>query len=1634
MKIGSVSKRKFGWRTILLTAMGLVLVISILLPQIGTSSAQGANYELPPVQKPSAHNPLRTSISHNETNATVLSKNVTPLAELREHFRNLALPVEESGDQLSISDIKHSLLADGAVELENSRTQSGQYYGLSDGRMAAIVSTAPIHYETSKSTYELIDDSIVPDNAQSDYAFTNAANSFSVHFPLEVERTTDILFHSHTGAEIHMGSQSELWYKSATGKDELLYQAENSVGVTEGITITYGERYPHITEVFTVKQDGIKHNYIISKAPSFLEGRVGGTIEFQEVVILPANSRLSVDGIAQTTDFVTDHDVHVVDTSNSSFAVFPAPWAHEGTDRSFDPEVDSELSLSYRVTFLADYMIEIAVCVPMDWLTEPGRSFPVAIDPSLYCYENHSYDDCFQWGSDSFNYSTEYLRVGYTSTYGLPYYLTHMTWHDVNIPAGSSIDYVKLYYRPYDNYSNTCSFKWQFEAADNAQPCAYQKPAGRDYVSHSDTYPSYSTAWTKDQLRSFADFKAGLQDVIDRPGWSSGNNVALKWCAYSASGGNRQIYSYDGSSSYAPYLYVEYTAGSVDDNYEENDTLATAWYPGRNWEQEWLSSISGLGIQADDDWYKIDISTGYERVLVDCQFSHNEGDIDIKLYDSSEILLDASRGASDDEYIDYIVSSGGTYYIKVYYGDAGNTYDLWWDDMAPPVLDPSLEQSGCYVSPNIIASGGQLTVYYRINNPNSYDQTAALGCSIKKNGTSTWISDSPHDKSVTATPGYSDHYRYFDVPCDAELGSYDVAWGLWDTIGGTSWDYLEKTNQFTTVEPTYSVYGVIIDFIGGADEDGDGYYETYDFLIGINGDVSTDCDTTVYGKMICTTTGQSWWSPSSWTISGMTMDYHYYLFGETDFAGKISGNTDLDFTVELWNQSKTTKLATDTSVLGEPVKADYLAKQQTRILGDRFVNKTAKIGIPLLLEARLQNLWGIWWNLSGQTIHFDIYYSGQWHEIPDDDIGSTSFVTDGDGIAGVYFTAPTSLAPGSYSIRARHTGSSTYEPCTLERTLLIKKPKWLYMIYMCGDNNLDAAYVNSFYQDIAKIDNNDEVSVVVLFDRPDNTPHTPVWTTGRYYRISNDTLIYNDWGEINMGSGTVLDTFITTATNTCDAYNKALVFKNHGSGWVENITIEDGQQDLMREELYQQIIPPEFELASTVYNDNGEWEGVIYDDDDGTNNGDHLQLSEVRQALNGHDKFGLIAYHACVMGMVEVIYDLQTYADHVVASEDSTFSSGWNYRNQLSTSALTSSTSPLQLTQTMVNVCTQNTLGCWDLTNSNIAALNTEISSFADRLIELLPESGTRGSIDTARSNAIKFRAFSNRPNIYVDLRQFALEIATVISDPTLQSRANSVANRLVENTWRRCWETTYSTTLGGLSIYFPPSDGGNEYNDYFTAGILTFTTNPAQHWDDFLALYFDATDPTCQITAPNSGGWYAGDIVVSATANDDSGIKYVEFQYSVDHSNWHALPGPDSADGRDWYGANGWALTFRTTDTIHGIIDDSSVWVRARACDNAGNLEEWDGCNGCDECDVSFGVDNTVPLVEFFNVVPSSIILGSEFTIAYVVSDVLGSGLKQTELWRANDVGGSPDWGGYKQSYYYTLLCWCQFIQRSFP
>lgn len=150
-------------------------------------------------------------------------------------------------------------------------------------------------------------------------------------------------------------------------------------------------------------------------------------------------------------------------------------------------------------------------------------------------------------------------------------------------------------------------------------------------------------------------------------------------------------------------------------------------------------------------------------------------------------------------------------------------------------------------------------------------------------------------------------------------------------------------------------------------------------------------------------------------------------------------------------------------------------------------------------------------------------------------------------------------------------------------------------------------------------------------------------------------------------------------------------------------------------------------------------------------------------------------------------------------------------------------------------------------------------------------------------------------------------------------------------------------------------------------------------------------TPATCKLNFHPANNWIAEEAYLAAdTSAGKISIEYVEFQYSKDSLDWFPVPGPDSWEGKDTLASDGWGLTFHSKNTpVHGTLNDSTVWIRVRACDRLGNISEWDLSD-------SFGIDNTPP--SFSSHVNTSPLLPGSASLLQSITDSL-SGILDTEI-----------------------------------
>ncbi|MBN2353072.1 MAG: DUF1080 domain-containing protein [Spirochaetales bacterium] len=403
------------------------------------------------------------------------------------------------------------------------------------------------------------------------------------------------------------------------------------------------------------------------------------------------------------------------------------------------------------------------------------------------------------------------------------------------------------------------------------------------------------------------------------------------------------------------------------------------------------------------------------------------------------------------------------------------------------------------------------------------------------------------------------------------------------------------------------------------------------------------------------------------------------------------------------------------------------------------------------------------------------------------------------GQTGSSITLGSTLSPGTYALTLRVTlGGIISSKTVLFDVIQAAANSTVIMAYVDGDNNLDPYAVDDVNEMEAVSLAGTGIKIIALVDRLSGD-----WTNTRLYEINHDPAGYNSTlvstrlsgmgltatgnEELNMGSQTTLSDFIDFCKANYPADNYALVLWNHGGGWRNR------------------------SLAATL-------KAVCWDD---TNGGDSLYMSEVRGATAGKG-LSLIGFDACLMGMIEVAYELRDNARIMVASEETEPGDGWDY-----VALLTQYKSSDKSMNALANAIVASygnfyssasaTLAAVDLTQ--MGGLLSAVNTFAANL-----QSVSGSTLYTARAGTQQFYCPDN-----VDLYDFADRISVAGA-----AEVKSAVSSAVLYNW------SHASLRGhGLAVYYPTTGIDSSY-----ATAIQFPG--ASAWDEFLAysLSVSALDP----------------------------------------------------------------------------------------------------------------------------------------------------------------------------------------------
>ena len=403
---------------------------------------------------------------------------------------------------------------------------------------------------------------------------------------------------------------------------------------------------------------------------------------------------------------------------------------------------------------------------------------------------------------------------------------------------------------------------------------------------------------------------------------------------------------------------------------------------------------------------------------------------------------------------------------------------------------------------------------------------------------------------------------------------------------------------------------------------------------------------------------------------------------------------------------------------------------------------------------------------------------------------------------------------------------------------------WTVLIYMCGDNNLEAFAFDDLNELEAAGGTTADVNVVVMIDQATEDFSEPVyfsaWTESRYYVIEGDSLISTftsplniSLGEQNMGDGATLDSFVDWGLTNFPANNTALFIWDHGAGI----------------------------------------DGFCWDYCDNV----FLTIADCDDALEGY-YFDLLAFDACVMGHIEILYELQDNCGILVSSLYNIPGDGYPYDIILADLIVDPTQTASEWADTIVYEYIDSyslydvdvTLSAYNTTA--IAGIDVLVNDLSQALIAALP------TYYSSIYNAINM-ADSYAPEFVCEFYQFIDEVQS-ISAFGVDIAATNLLNMLDDAVI--AMDSSLYTTPYGLWVFLPslPYNYVNDFYIYSNQSVVNsyynnyydfeFVANT--DWDNFVYEWRDMVDTL--ISSVSVGSPYSGTLT-------DGYYKYMQADLS---------------------------------------------------------------------------------------------------------------------------------------------------------
>ncbi len=364
------------------------------------------------------------------------------------------------------------------------------------------------------------------------------------------------------------------------------------------------------------------------------------------------------------------------------------------------------------------------------------------------------------------------------------------------------------------------------------------------------------------------------------------------------------------------------------------------------------------------------------------------------------------------------------------------------------------------------------------------------------------------------------------------------------------------------------------------------------------------------------------------------------------------------------------------------------------------------------------------------------------------------------------------------------------------------RAKWTVLAYMDGNNNLDtlqngSSWVIGDCQELEEVGSTDDVQIVAMVGSLRNGGNSKVYHIQKHLNEQPDQIsstVLEDLGGKDMSDKATLRDFVRKYVSQFPAERYMLIIDDHGGGWY----------------------------------------GACEDNQNGS--GDMMSMPEMREALKDTVKFDVVVFHACLMSMVEVAYELKDQANYMVASQFTMpMQSILGSDKWVADLVANPDISPLDISKKIVDAVYQTAgekqkdchVAVTDL--SKIQALAAKVKDLGNNIVT---EAGDDWGEVLQAFNETHYTQYDHPA--FVDLREYAKKIKQM---PNLQNRnmIKSAADDVIAAINDAVPLTKTNVTAiprGGLCIHFPYKA---ELFDSVKYAKLQFAS---WNWQNFLSKF----------------------------------------------------------------------------------------------------------------------------------------------------------------------------------------------------